>query len=1100
MESVRSRNFSFRSILTGFVALLLWSLALCGIAYGQSTASLNGAVTDQTSNAVPNAKVTVINEATNAQSTSQTDAAGSFLFPTLPIGLYRIEVSAPGFETGVVKDLKLEVATSVTRNIQLKVGQVTEEVVITAEAALVDTTSNSVGQVINDKTVQDIPLNGRHFTDLSLLTPGTMTPPANGFLSAPLRGQGSFGINTAGAREDTTNWLVNGINLNDNVQNQITFQPPIDTLAEYKIDNSSFPAEYGRNSGAIVNLATRSGTNDYHGEAFEFFRNNDLDARNFFNAATSTSGAALPQAPFKRNEFGADFGGPIIKNKLFFFLAYESIRQHQSLTVTSAVPSQDQIATVTSPAVLKLLGLIPPANFARSGKGITDNPADPNTWTGFTGGTLANVDLNQGSADIDYEISGTDRLHGYYVIQKDLRQEPTAGGAIIANIPNFGDTRAGLRDLMTISEDHTFGPTLTNTVRLGFNRIHLTFTPNELLNPTAFDITLPAGAPVGTGLPFFNVGGGLGFGGPTGEPQGRGDTTVVLNDNVSLLKGRHTFVFGAELRRSYNNNIAFNVGSLTFASLNNFIADQANAFTTQLGSGNDKILQPSYDAFAQDSFKWRPNLTVNIGLRYAWNSTPSESRGRFTNFDPATGNLIPSLQPYQTSNKNFQPRVGLAWDPFSDGKTSVRAGYAILTQAPTTNTITGLSSNPLFALPISASSATNSITIENPSAAVVGTSLGPSAINPQFDNSYAQDWNLSIQRQLTSTLGLTVAYVGLKGTHLQLTQNINQPFVVSGFYAATRPFASLPLTSPIVPPQCQAPNPVCPYGNINQVNGGGNSNYHALWVTAEKHLSRGLEFLASYTFSKSLDYNSLSTGESYIIQNAYNPRGDYGPSEFDARQRFVLSGFYQFPFKRNRLVSGWQLGLVNQVQSGNPLNPTLAIGPGPGISLTVRPDLLGAVGTTGDPAQYFKNPVLCEPFNGPVATTGVTAPAIPACASTSGASLAVPCTFNSTGNSPGKNNYPIVPGSCHPGSLGRDAIYGPGFLDTDFSVTKDTKITERFTLQFRSEMFDIFNHPNFGDPTLTATNTSFGQIQATRFPTGDFGSARQIQFALKLLF
>src|SRR5437879_11146147 len=249
-----------------------------------------------------------------------------------------------------------------------------------------------MGQVINDKYVQDIPLNGRHFTDLSLLTPGTITPPANGFLSAPLRGQGSFGINTAGQREDTTNWLVNGINLNDNVQNQITFQPPIDTLAEYKIDNSSFPAQYGRNSGAIVNLATRSGTNDYHGELFEFFRNNALDARNFFNLAS-----AGPQAPFKRNDFGASFGGPIKKNKIFFFLAYEGLRQHQSLTVTSTrVPTQHERAAVTSPAIQSLHALIPAANLAGTG-----NPADPANFNKFTCGAMANVDINQGSAVLD---------------------------------------------------------------------------------------------------------------------------------------------------------------------------------------------------------------------------------------------------------------------------------------------------------------------------------------------------------------------------------------------------------------------------------------------------------------------------------------------------------------------------------------------------------------------------------------------------------------------------------------------------------------------------------------------------------------------------
>ena len=1077
------------------VRVLLLFILLAGQvwpAHAQSTATLKGTVTDPAGGAVPNAKVVATNEGTGVQSNTTTDSAGAFLFSSLPIGLYKVEISAPGFQTTVFSGLKLDVATTVTKNVQLNIGQASQTVEVTAEEPLVDSSNNTMGQVINDKTVQQIPLNGRHFTDLSLLTPGTITPPANGFLSAPLRGQGSFGINTAGQREDTTNWLVNGVNLNDNVQNQLTFQPPIDTLAEYKIDNSSFPAQYGRNSGAIVNLATRSGTNQYHGELFEFFRNNDLDARNFFNVAESSTGASLPQAPFKRNDFGVDFGGPILKNKLFFFLAYEGLQQHQSLSVSTTVPSAEQIATVTSPAIKSLLALVPAANLVGSG-----NAADPNSFNLFSGGVLANVSLNQGSGDIDFELSQKDSMHGYYVVQKDLREEPTAGGAIGANIPGFGDTRSGFRQLLTFSENHVFSPTLSNTVRLGFNRIHLTFTPNGLLNPTDFDMLMPPGSPAASGLPFINAGGTLGFGGPTGEPQGRGDTTIVLNDGLNWLKGRHTFTFGGEIRRAYNNNIAFNIGSLTYNSLANFLADSANAFTVQLGSGNDKILQPSYDVFAQDSFKWKPNFTINIGLRYAWNATPSEAAGRFTNFDPTTGNLIQVGQPYQQSNLNFQPRVGFAWDPFKNGKTSVRGGYAIMTQAPTTNIVSPLSGNPPFAVPIAASSATNAITAEDPSAAVVGTSLGPSAINPGFDNSYAQDWNLSVQRQITTNLGLEVAYVGVKGTHLQLTQNINQPFVTDGFYGSTRPYQALPASSPIVPSQCLAPNPSCPYGTINQINSGGNSNYNGLWVTVNKHVSHGLEFLGTYTYSKSLDYNSLSTGETYIIQNAYNPRGDYGLSEFDTRHRFALSGFYQLPFTGNRLIAGWQVGLVFQAQTGNPLNPTLAIGPGPGISLTVRPDILAAVGTTGNPSDYFRNPVLCESFNG-VPAGG--APAIPACGPTVNASLAVPCLFSSTPTKPGGNTYPIVPGSCHPGSLGRDTITGPGFINTDFSVTKDTKITERLNLQFRTEMFDIFNHPNFGNPVLTATSMSFGVIGSTRFPTGDFGSARQIQFALLLQF
>ena len=1062
-----------RSFFVRAFVLAVLTAALGSNLFAQSTATLGGTVTDATGAVVANAKVVATNQATGVETATQTDSAGAYLLPSLPIGTYRIQINASGFQSSIISNLKLEVATALTQNIQLKVGQAAEKIEIVADAALVDTTTTGVGQVINDKVVQEIPLNGRHFTDLSLLTTGTVTPPANGFLSAPLRGQGSFGINTAGQREDTTNWLVNGINLNDNVQNQITFQPPIDTLAEYKIDNSTFPAQYGRNAGAIVNLATRSGGNDYHGELFEFLRNNALDARNFFNP-TFKAGVFNPQAPFKRNDFGATFGGPIKKNKIFFFLAYEGLRQHQSLTVASSrVPSQNERAAVTSPTIQKILALIPAANLVGSG-----TATDPTTFNAFTGATLANVSLNQGSADLDIQLSDKDRIHGYYVVQKDLRQEPTAGGAINANLPGYGDTRDGFRHLMTLSEDHVFGPSLTNTVRLGFNRIHLTFTPKALLDPTAFNIIMPAGAPAASGIPFFNIGNALGFGGPIGEPQGRGDTTGVLNDDVSWLRGRHTFYFGGEVRRAYNNNIAFNVGSFTFnatgvSAMQNFLNGNAQAFTVQLGSGNDKILQPSYDAFAQDSFKWRPNFTFNIGLRYAWNSSPSESAGQFTQFDRTTGTLVSAPQPYHTNNKNFQPRVGFAWDPFKNGKTSVRAAYAIMTQDPTTNIVTGLSGNPPFAIPISISS--GAIAVSDPGGSLGTTSLGPAAINPNFNDMYAQDWNLTIDRQLTSSMGLSVAYVGLKGTHLQLNQNINQPLVTNNVYGATRPFPTLPATSSILPAQCTAPHPACTLGNINQVNSNGNSNYNALWVTLNKHFSHGLQFLSSYTYSKSLDYNSLSTGESYIIQNAYNPRGDYGPSEFDVRHRFVLSGFYQLPFKANRLVAGWEVGTVVQAQTGNPLNPTMSINPG--VSLTVRPNVTGSIKTTGDPADWFG-------ALGVAATS--TTPAIPGFFASE---LSSPCAVGTTG-------------TCHPGNLSRNAVTGPSFVNTDLSVIKNTKVTERLNVQFRGELFDIFNHPNFGNPllTFTPTSTTFGAINNTRFPTGDFGSARQIQFSLKVQF
>src|SRR6516165_2021437 len=389
------RIFLFTRFTRQVLVLLCLLAGTVPVCHGQSTATLQGTVSDPNGNPIAGARVVARNQGTGVASETTADNAGQYLFATLPIGVYRVEYSQPGFETVAFTDLRLDVATTVTRNVELKIGTTTTTVEVQGGLPLVDVTTSNMGQVINEKTVQDIPLNGRHFTDLSLLTPGTVTPPANGFLSFPLRGQGSFGINTAGSREDTTNWLVNGINLNDIVQNQLTFQPPIDTLSEFKIDNSAFPAQYGRNSGAIVNMATRSGTNDFHGEAFEFFRNNDLDARNFFNTVPT------PQAPFKRNEFGGAFGGPLKQNKAFFFLAYEGLRQHQSLTVTSTVPSPNQRAAVTSQAVSNLLPLIPAANFLNSKPPAAghDIPGQPNTFTGFTGGTLANVSLNQGSAD-----------------------------------------------------------------------------------------------------------------------------------------------------------------------------------------------------------------------------------------------------------------------------------------------------------------------------------------------------------------------------------------------------------------------------------------------------------------------------------------------------------------------------------------------------------------------------------------------------------------------------------------------------------------------------------------------------------------------------
>jgi hypothetical protein len=1056
----------YRSPGTTSIRLLCLLICVFGgaTAFAQSSGTLQGTVTDQQGSIVPNAKITVSSTAIGVERVTQTDSAGNYQVASLPAGTYRIEIEAQGFKKQIVSSLVLETARTQAQNFELSVGDLTQEVTVTGDTSVIESATTSLGTVINQRTVQEIPLNGRHFVDLGLLIPGSVTPPQNGFLSAPLRGQGSFAFNTAGNREDTVNFQVNGINLNDGVQNQITFQPSINTVQEFKADNSTFSAEYGRNSGAIVNIGTRSGTNQYHGEMFEFLRNDALDARNFFDAK---------KPPFRRNQFGFAIGGPLMlprfgeggspfsyngKNKTFFFFSYEGLRQRQGLTLNTDVLSNAQRASVTNPTVAKLLGFIPVANTGAAT---------------FVGSATAPVNIDQATIDISHNLSQNDRIHAYYAGQRDLRGEPT----LQANtIPGFGDTRRSRRQIMTFSETHTFSPNLVNEARFGFNRIFIRFSPNALLNPADFGIT---GLNRPIGLPQISIGGSrLNFGGPSGFPQGRGDTTLVGSDTLSYLYGNHSFKFGGEYRRFLNNNFNQDTGAMTFASMTTFLAGTPNGFSLTQGNVDSSVSVGSLGLFIQDNYKVRPNLTFELGFRYDWNMTPTEKYNRFVNFVPTTNSLVQvnnGIAPvYKTNDKNFEPRVGFAWDPFKNGKTSIRGAYAILADQPITNLVTSVASNPPFGNPVSlpAGRTTTFATVVADSAA---GGLAPNSVDLGFDNAYVQSWNLNVQREIASGFGITAAYVGSKGTHQRITRNINQ------FVNGLRPFPILASTSPI--------RPGTALGNITEREGTGNSSYNALWVTANKRMGRGLQFNASYTFSKSIDYNSQSS-QGVTVQDSYNLRGDRGLSDYDVRHRFVVSAIYELPFHGNRLVEGWQLSTIVQSQGGNPVNILAgngaAIGAGAGAIAaananaltgvaTLRPDVIGNIVLTRTPNQWFTN-TTCDPRPGGVCPAG--------------SAFALPLALVG-----GRNVF-------HFGGLGRNVIIGPGFNNTDFSIVKNTKLSETTRVQFRAEFFDVFNHANFGQPGRVAQpgSTTFGVISNTRFQTGDSGSSRQVQFALKFLF
>jgi hypothetical protein len=1045
-------------------------------AFAQTTAKILGSVTDATGAAVAGAQISVKNPALGIERTTQTNSSGGYEVPALPPGKYNVQVATKGFETQLARDVVLEVSNNVVQNFSLKVASTNEVVTVEATAPVIEATTMTVGQTINQRTVQELPLNGRHFVDLALLIPGTVTAPQNGFLTAPLRGQGAFAVNTAGMREDAVNWMVNGINLNDMVQNQVTFQPTINTVSEFKVDNSTYSAEYGRNAGAIVTIASRSGANNFHGELYDYIRNDFFDARNAFNRVTTSTGAPNPISPFKRNQFGGDFGGPIVKEKTFFFATYEGERHRQGIATSTLVfPDSSSapctgagsivtracIAAAGNPISNALMGLVPHAN---STQGTSPVP------NAFLGSATAPVNIDQGTIDINHNFNEGNRLHGYFVYQHDLRQEATAG----TTIPNFGDTREGKRLVFTLGDTHVFTSSLVNEANIGVNRIHITFTPNNTTDPNSLGLGTVLG-PNERFMPTINITNGALFGSERNFPQGRGDTTVVFADNLSYVRGRHSFKFGTEFRDFRNANFNNDPGQLLFSSPTSFMNGAPDSSARTLGAIANRVTQNALDFYAMDSFKFKPYLTVELGVRYAWNMTPSEASDRFVNFVPggATGSmLVPVTEPYAQNNKNFQPRVGFAWDVLHNGKTVMRAGYAYQVDEPITGIVTGLiNNNSNFATPISVGTsktfAATSLVYNSP----VPTSISPTVVDPNFKDANVQSWNLNIQQQITNTASVMAGYFGNKGTHLENDINLNQttrlgtvgpgsqnPLTNNAFL----PFQTLSPSSPFFPGVGLA-------SFITERQSGSNSIYNALWVSATQRTSHGLQFNGSYTYAHSIDEASRNL-QGVIFQDSTNIFASRSNSDFDVRHRFVANAIYDLPFKGNIFVSGWEAAPVVSWQTGNPftivLNNSSAIN---GVSNTVNPTVSGPVHVSGNPlGQWISNP-------------GV---------------FIFPQTPNTFGN------------------LRRNSVYGPGFTNVDFSLAKNTKIREKMTLQFRVDAFDLFNHPNYGQPgpqsggslvsVLTPTAggaaSTFSTISGTRFPTGDSGSSRQLQMALKLQF
>jgi hypothetical protein len=981
----------------------------------QTLAGLQGRVFDASGALIPNAVIRVRDESTAFELSARTDADGRYYIAAIPNGTYTVTAEATGFRTERIEALNVDVGRTLVRDFHLAVGEASETVLVRAEVPLIDRATATVGHVVTAETVRQIPLNGRHFTDLGLLVPGSVAPSQTGFSSRPIRGVGALAFNTAGNREEAVGFLVNGVTTNNLTFGSLIFEPPVTSIQEFKVDNSVFGAEQGHVSGAIVNIVTRSGTDDVRGEAFEFVRNDALDARNFFEF-TSTE-----PHPFHRNQFGGSLGGPIWRGRTFFFGSYEGLRQHQGVDLNSLVLSDEQRAAATNPVIGQLIPLIPRAN-------VIDADGTPR----FVGSAPAVADTDRWTVDVRHTIGKNDRAGVFFGSQYVTSVEPGTQGN---SIPGFGSVSHPFTSILTINETHSFGATVVNEARFGMSRLDGGTFPAATLNPVDFGIGDGVTRPIG--LPQMIVAGDLNFGGPGTLPQGRFDRSYVVVDTLNRASGRHSMNLGGEYRHFVNDNFAEGTGVFNFPGVDGFLAGTANAFNTTLGRRTSTIDQHAVALFIQDHIAVHDSFTLDLGLRYEWHVTPTERDNKFVVFDAASASLLRvgvdrADEIFHQNNLNFEPRVGVAWNLGSDGRTVVRAAYGRAADEPGTTAVRDTAGNPPFAVPLTAAGSV-------PLATAIDTTrpagLAPATVDPRFRNASMQSWNVNVQRQLARELAVTVGYSGSHGTNLRISRNINQP--VNG----VPPFPAVAVSSPIAAGMS--------LGTITQVESSGFSNYHAGWVSVTKRLSRGLQFDTSYTWSKSLDTNSLNSS-GFAVQNSDDIPNQYGLSDFDARHRFVLSATYALPFTGHVLSRGWQVATVVQSQSGNPLNIVTSNSSLNGVPNTVRPDVTGPIRIIGSVDRWFD-----------------------------------PSVFVAV------NRF---------GNLGRNVVIGPAFHNTDLSLIKNARPGSRVGVQFRIDAFDVFNHPNFGPPGNIVDSPAFGKITRTRLPTGEAGSSRQIQLAMRLSF
>jgi len=1110
--------------------ILLFCGVLCATSHAQQvTGTLRGTVYDPSGATVSAAAVTATQLETGFSRKAATDSQGSFVLVELPVGHYRLEVAVPGFVKFAQDRLTLEVNQALDLAVHLKLASAEQIDEVMADAPLLETTSTSLGKTVDLSTIQDLPLNGRHFTQLGTLQPG-VAPITAGLSQAggSLRDGQAYAVN--GQRPESNNFLIDGADNFNNVDGGFVMEPPVDAIAEFRILTHTANAEFGHSTGSTTNIVTRSGTNAYHGSLWEFLRNDALDAKNFF---------ARSVEPLKRNQYGGTFGGPVKRDKTFFFLYYEGLRERVGETRQSTVPSLNERNGDFGELCT---GLSPTAHFDGSGDCVDSSgprpdgqifnvfapspqplpfnqvpfidPVSQNVLPFYPLPNLGNntfvstqsksTDNDQFGVRLDHYLTSRDTLNFRYIFSQGNVVDPLSTSG--ANVPGFPVGEEHRAQNFVATETHSFSPNLVGLVRLSFLRNRFFF--NEHLNhtdPASLGFQYAPTLDAAFGPPFIQVAGFASVGDPITGPRQSWDSNLGLNGSLTWIRGRHEIKFGGGY--SYDRlNALFGIATNGFFvfvpapftdSFANFLIGQPAFFLQGGGDPSRNLRGHAVNFYAQDTWKLSSRLTFNYGLRYEIPFPYTEQKDRQNLWIPGRQSVVfPSapaglLYPgdpgvprglIQTDHKAIAPRIGLAWDPTGSGKWLLSSAYGIFydpyytgqggpLQAPNSAPPylqTPQRSFPSFADPFNGT---------DPFTGGFAEPMTLLTLEPNLGLPYAQDWNLNVQRALGSSWLFEIGYIGTKGTKLPRFIEANPAVHIPGETTQNnadqrRLYSGCTIAQP---------SP-CTYSSVGEIAGAANSTYHALQSSLRKRFSNGFSMLGSYTFSKTLDdvssFNitgsaSQSTaGENDLAQNPFDLRAEHGRSMFDARHRLVLSYQWELPFFRNAqgwegmVLGGWQVNGITTFQSGTPFT---------------------VYDSTGVSAQGGAPEISGFPSDRPNLVGDPTSGTCP-----NGAPTGTPdCWYNPSAFQQLDPTTQI--GQF--GNAGRNIVQGPGYQQWDFSAMKNFRFGENRNLQFRAEFFNIFNHANFGIPVndLNSPANVKGSIQTSQ-------PGRLVQLAFKFFF